>query len=102
MVFQVCLLFAFNDRSGFEEYWSINQVFCRMCLNLDLSDVFSEFTAVVPGLGGILSPVCEGPCFVRPMQGQSAAPASPSSLGAVPVWVLCLGLLAPLIPTGTC
>ena len=64
--------------------------------------MFSGFTAVVPGLGGILSPVCEGPRFVQQVQGQSAAPASPSSLGAVPAWLLCLGLLAPLIPTGTC
>ena len=84
MVFQICLLFVFNDRSGFEKYWSINQVFCRMCLSLDLSAVFSGFSAVVPGLQGILSPVCEGPSFVWPVQGQSTSPLPPPPQPVLP------------------
>ena len=52
MVFQVCLLFVFNDHSGFEEYWSINLVFCRMCLSLDLSDVFLTVHSCGSRFGG--------------------------------------------------
>lgn len=61
---------------------------CLMC--------FSQFTAVVPGLGGIRNPVCEGPSSVRQVQGQST-PTPP----AHPPWVLsqcgsCVSVSLPL------